>query len=97
MKSAYFLSGQAQRELDSALQYVAERDRTAARKLAARFNTLFRTIASNRGMGELVETQYGAVRRFTMSSYVVFYDDRGDRPYVVRILHGARDIDSLME
>jgi len=91
----YQLSGPAQRDLREIGGYIAQ-DNTAA---ALRFLELLRakceSLGEMPGMGREREELGAGLRSFAAGRYVIFYREREDGIEVVRVLHGARDVDSL--
>jgi toxin ParE1/3/4 len=69
--------------LDAALRYYDEVDRRLG--LIARYPR----------MGEAVDHLSPGMRRHTLGDYLLFYRLRNDAIELIRVLHGARDIDRL--
>jgi toxin ParE1/3/4 len=52
-------------------------------------------IAQYPKIGEAVDHLSPGLRRFTLGNYLLFYRRIGDEIELIRVLHGARDIDQL--
>jgi len=78
-------------------RYVAEDNPVAADRLLATFFKTFGIVATHPELGT-ARPQYkgGDLRSFSVGNYVIFYRSTGSIVEVARVLHGARDIDSLM-
>lgn len=92
MKLKY--DAQAASDLEQIERHYAERaDAQAAEKLLDRItSTLERLMARNPHAGRLRPELGVAIRSFPVLPYVVFYRIEGRRVYVLRIIHGHRDI-----
>jgi toxin ParE1/3/4 len=78
--------------------YVAENSPRAADRLLLRIDEECQLLSENPLLGELVEQYRPGLRRFVVGNYLIFYHalPEGDGIEVFRILHGARDIQSLL-
>ena len=91
------LTKQAEADLDALWDYIASKDPDAADRLVdavlegSRMHVRFPNIGQSRD-----ELRPG-LRCFIASPYVVFYRPMEDTIEVLRILHGARDMSSLLE
>ena len=88
---------QANDDLFSIWEYIAQRNTSAADTLTRRFDEAFRTLASNPGIGQRQDRYRPGLRCFPVGSYIIFYLTIDDGIEVVRVLHGARDIPTLFE
>jgi toxin ParE1/3/4 len=77
--------------------YTAQYNPAAADRLIDRFERTLISLARNPAMGELVEQYRPGLRRFTVGKYVLYYEPIRDGLRLVRVLHGARRIDDLLE
>ncbi len=69
--------------------YIVRDDINAADRFLARLYNAFRTLANNPGMGErLTQTE---TRRFSIGSYVIYFEVVDRTTHILRIVHGARD------
>jgi toxin ParE1/3/4 len=92
----------AQRDLDECAEYIRrDHPRSALRFLRAARTTMERLLAMP-GMGSLYESdepELAGVRFFPVSrfrNYLVFYRPTTTGIEVLRVLHGARDIERLL-
>ena len=90
------LTEQAEADLDTLWAYIAADNVTAADRMvdavleASRLHTRFPSMGQRRD-----ELQPG-LRCFVVSPYVIFYRSVEDALEVLRIVHGARDVISLL-
>lgn len=82
-------------DLDGIWLHIAREDIAAADLLIDHFTEIFRLLVRNPHMGAATPELADGLRRFPVRDYVVFYTV-GTRAVVVeRVLHGARDIETL--
>ncbi|MCC9605924.1 type II toxin-antitoxin system RelE/ParE family toxin [Blastopirellula sp. JC732] len=92
---AYRLAATAKSDLREILEYVGAQTEVGVRQLLTRFYQRFRLLASQPLLGQHVEGT--ADWRFSvLGVYVIFYRPAGANIEILRILHGNRDIDSLL-
>ncbi len=88
-------------DLEEQAEYIRLRNPGAALRFLDAVETLFRQLASMPGIGQLYETTnplFQDLRCFTVprfSSHIVYYKPLADGIIVIRVLHGARDIDRI--
>ena len=75
--------------------YIADDSLAAADRWVDRLDEQFRMLAAQPMMGRAREELAPGVRSFPFGRYVVFYMPLNDGIDVVRVLHGARDIDAV--
>ena len=75
--------------------YIADDSLAAADRWVDRLDEQFRMLAAQPMMGRAREELAPGVRSFPFGRYVVFYMQLNDGIDVVRVLHGARDIDAV--
>jgi len=85
----------AERDLATITDHIAADNLSAALSFYDEVDRLLRLIAQYPQMGEAVEHLAIGLRRQTLGEYLVFYRQIGDTIEVIRVLHGARDIDRL--
>jgi toxin ParE1/3/4 len=95
--SAPRISEQAESDLDDAWDYLAQRSEAAADRLLDSILQRSRLHAQFPLMGRPREDLAPGLRSFVVAPYVVFYRPFADTIEVVRVLHGARDVDSIMK
>lgn len=77
--------------------YIAEDSVTNADRFAARIDKTFRLLARRPEIGRARPELYQDLRSFVVGKYVVFYMRVRNGIDVIRVLHGARDIDAVFE
>jgi toxin ParE1/3/4 len=75
--------------------YLAERGPAVADRVLDAIERLLRLIALQPLMGRERPELSSGIRSFVVMSWVVFYRVRPDAIEVVRVLHGARDLDAI--
>ena len=91
----YTIAPQAQTDLDEVWDYVADDSVTAADQLLATFHDKFLLLSSHPLIGQTRYELRPNLRCFSVGSYVVYYQPEEERIRIVRVLHGARDVDAL--
>jgi toxin ParE1/3/4 len=76
-------------------EYIAEDSLAAADRWVDHLDEQLRLLAGQPMMGRARGELAPAVRSFPFGRYVVFYAPLDDGIDVVRVLHGARDIDAV--
>lgn len=77
--------------------YIADDSLAAADRWVDRLDEQFRVLATQPMMGRARDELAPGVRSFTFERYVIFYVPLDDGIDVVRVLHGARDIDAVFK
>lgn len=95
MNQPYF-SPASRRDLLEILEYISRDKPGAARKHVERLEEACRMLAKNSELGSLREDLLPCLRSWSVGNYVVFYRPTNDGIDVVRVLHGARDIGTLL-
>jgi toxin ParE1/3/4 len=86
-------------DLDELSEYIRQRDPPAALRFLSAAEDNFRRLALMPSIGERFETEnslYQDIRCLPISgfpSHIVYYKPLGDGALILRIIHGARDID----
>lgn len=75
--------------------YIADDDAGAADRWIDRLDAAFNLLATQPLMGRARPELATGVRSFPFGRYVIFYAPLDDGIDVVRVLHGARDIDGI--
>jgi len=75
--------------------YIADDDPAAADRWVDQIDRQFRLLATQPKVGRARDKLVPGVRSFPFGRYVVFYMSIDDGIDVVRVLHGARDIDAI--
>ena len=88
------IAPRARRDLDDILSYIAAEDRSAAAKMARRFDKTIRLLAEKPFIGPRAgRPGDGTLRRFSVSPYIIFYRPEATKLDVVRVLHASMDLD----
>ncbi|MBF0135340.1 MAG: type II toxin-antitoxin system RelE/ParE family toxin [Magnetococcus sp. DMHC-1] len=87
----------SENDLLSIWQYVAEDNPEAADRLVMTFESKCILLADNPRLGRSRSDIAPGLRYFPVGDYVIFYRETHDGVQVVRILHGARNMDVLFE
>jgi toxin ParE1/3/4 len=85
----------AVRDLAAITDYIAADNLTAALRFYDEIDRLLTMFARYPEMGEAVDHLSPGLRRFTLGNYLLFYRRVDDQIELIRVLHGARDIDQL--
>lgn len=75
--------------------YIADDSVAAADRWVDRLDEQFRVLAMQPAMGRARDELAPGVRSLPFGRYVIFYVPLDDGIDVVRVLHGARDIDAV--
>ena len=75
--------------------YIADDSMEAADRWVDKLDEKFQLIATQPMMGQAREDLETGLRSFPFGRYVIFYMPMGSGIDVVRVLHGARDIDAV--
>lgn len=75
-------------------EYIAEDSEAQADAFVDRFNAQFQLLALQPGLGRNRDDMLAELRSFPFERYVIFYRAIHDGIDVVRVLHGARDMDA---
>lgn len=75
--------------------YIADDSETRADVFVATIDTKFQTLAIQPGIGRLRDELATGLRSLPVGRYVIFYLSLANGVEIIRVLHGARDIDNL--
>ncbi len=90
----------AEQDLQELVSYVAAENVTAAMSLADRIEKALNSLRSHPQLGKIPNDEKLAGLRYrvlVVENYLMFYKIQGRTVLVYRILHGARDIPSLLK
>ena len=94
----YQLTPSAARDLDAIYGYIAQDNLRAAGRMLQRFLEAFRKLADQPGVGHLREDLTDEPFRFwSVGAYLIIYRPGTDPLEILRVVHGSRDIASLLE
>ncbi|MCH8827727.1 MAG: type II toxin-antitoxin system RelE/ParE family toxin [Chloroflexi bacterium] len=88
-------SPEAQQDLTQIHDYIAQDSPDAALRLIVSLEQHCQTIAENPMIGQSRPELLHALRSFAAGSYIIFYRPTDDGIYILRVIHGARDIGTL--
>lgn len=94
------LKPQAETDLVEIWVYIAQDNPTAADELLNIIDDKCITLSESPLIGKARDELVPGVRSFPVGNYVLFYqliENGEDGIEIIRVLHGARDIDSLFE
>jgi toxin ParE1/3/4 len=87
----------AEADLREIWTYVAQHDRAAASKLVKEITHKFVILRDYPQMGREQDALLVNLRSFAVKGYIIFYQPFEDGIEVLRVLHSARDIESIFE
>lgn len=92
----YYLTVDAENDLEEITDYIASDSPNAAVRLLERIEDRCQALAEMPQMGVVRDELAPGLRSAAVGKYVIFYgeDDEGIR--VVRVLHGSRDIERIL-
>lgn len=93
--NTFRLSHLARADLAQIHDYIARNNPAAAFRQVDVFFGKFQTLADQPLIGQLREDLRANLRTFSAGNYVICYLAEADGVEVVRVLHGARDIEAL--
>jgi plasmid stabilization system protein ParE len=94
----YVITPAAHEDLRRIVEYIAQDSPAAALQVLRELASAMRKIARSPGIGRLINDLVDEPLRFwTVHSYLVVYRDGITPVQIVRILHGARDIDAILD
>lgn len=77
--------------------YIAEDSEKHADRFASRLDQALKRLATRPAIGRARPELYPDLRSFVFGKYVVFYIPLTDGIDVIRVLHGARDVETVFE
>jgi toxin ParE1/3/4 len=86
---------QAEEDMLAIAQYIAADNPTAAANWLDKNERTLALLASQPYLGEAVNHIRPGLRRISQGNYLLFYEPTDDGIILVRVLHGAREIESL--
>jgi len=89
------LTRKARADLSEVWLYIADRDRKTADRVLDEIERVCQLIATHPKMGRERPEILPGLRSFGIMSWTIFYRVDADAIEVVRVLHGARDIDEM--
>ncbi|HPO12622.1 MAG TPA: type II toxin-antitoxin system RelE/ParE family toxin [Candidatus Hydrogenedentes bacterium] len=93
----YRLSPAAQKDMDDLWLFIARDNISAADHFISKVMDKFSKIAAHPNLGRVCEEVGKDFQRFPVDAYVIFYRIKPKFIEIVRILHSARDIESILK
>jgi toxin ParE1/3/4 len=93
----YHVTENARADLDEIWLYIAQDSLEAADRLIDKMYATFLSLAQTPGMGRRREELAPGLRSFPVGSYLIFYRSGEDGIEAARVLHGARNIETLFK
>ena len=94
----YHLTPSAARDVNAIYDHIAADSLPAAGRMLQRFLEAFRKLGDLPGMGHLREDLTDEPFRFwPVGAYLIIYRPDSDPLQILRVLHGSRDVASLLE
>ena len=90
------LTEPAIQDLEEIYDYIALDNVDAAERLKDRLQKRWRAAAENPGTGRMRDELQSNLRSVREGNYLIFYHQLNDGIEILRILHGARDIEALL-
>jgi toxin ParE1/3/4 len=78
-------------------EYIAEDSEEQADAFLAAIDRKFQVLADRPGMGRARDELAEGLRSFPVGKYVVFYRPIPGGIEIIRVLHGARDMDAILD
>ena len=91
----YIITDQAQRDIDEILVYIAADNLDAALTFNDRLTRLFEMLTDHAEAGRERPELKEDLRSFPHGSYLIFHRGWAGNIAIVRVLHGARDLDEI--
>jgi toxin ParE1/3/4 len=87
----------ASADLSEIWEFIADESEERADRFIDRIDAKFRALAAQPMMGRERSELAPGLRSLPMPPYVIFYEPLQDGVVIVRVLHGARDVDAQFE
>lgn len=93
--SGFTVAPRARLDLDQIWLHIASDNPTAADRLLKQFKDRFALLATQPLMGQTADYLPLGVRSFSFGSYIIFYRPVAREIEISRVIHGARDVNSI--
>jgi len=90
------VTAQAASDLDEIENYIGADNPRAAVNFISQITENFGLLADNPGIGRRRDDIIPGLRSISEGNHLIFYRTRQDVVEILRILHGARDVDELL-
>lgn len=91
----YIISPRAEKDIDKILLFIAADNLEASLKFHERLSNRFEILAENPKIGRERPEIKQDLRSFPEGSYLILYREWAGIVAIVRVLHGARDLDEI--
>jgi len=91
------ISPRAREDLLEIWSYVAEESETNADGFIDKIHETMELLAGQPGLGRHREELAPGIQSFPVGRYIIFYRVLSNAIEIVRVLHGARDIENIFE
>lgn len=91
----FLLTSQAKLDLDEIWLFIAEDNLDAADRFYDHLLSKFIMLAEQPLIGRSRDELLPSMRGFPVGNYVIFYRDTAKHIEIIRVIHGARDIENL--
>jgi toxin ParE1/3/4 len=92
---AFTRTAAAERDLSEIWDYIAEDNEAAAGTTLRKLDAACALLANHSKMGRDRSDLVPGVRSFPVGNYLIFYRETGQGLEVIRVLHGARNLDRI--
>ncbi len=93
----YTITRRAEKDIDEILIYIAADNLDAALVFNDRLTELFEMLADNEKAGRERPELKEDIRSFPQGNYLIFYRSWAGNIAIVRVIHGARDLDEMFD
>jgi toxin ParE1/3/4 len=91
------LSDQAKNDVLAVWEHIAVDKPVAADRLVQKLIVQCKSLAENPGIGKMRNELRSGLRSYPVGNYVILYHAIEDGIAIFRIVHGARDLEDLLE
>jgi len=91
------LSDQSKSDLVAIWEYIAQDSPSAANRFVQRLVKEYKSLSKNPGTGRSRDQLRPGLRSFPVGNYLILYRQITEGIAVIRILHGARDLEVILE
>jgi toxin ParE1/3/4 len=91
----YIITPNAEKDIDETLLYISADNINAALAFNDRLINCFKLLADNAKIGRERPELKQDLRSFPEGNYLIFYREWSGIVAIVRVLHGARDLDEI--
>lgn len=93
----FIITSRAEKDISEILLFIAADNVDAALSFDKRLISQFEMLADNPKTGRERPELKQDLRSFPIGNYLIFYREWAGKTAIVRVLHGARDLDEIFE